>query len=302
MGGIRGASQSALKKNSSLFPTNTDFLLFLVTEEDYIANINNLDALKQIPFGQVYCYYNADTPNAYVYEISSHMGGECKLLVANMTPYNVELREGGLYEPAIGYVGSMDIGKIFPLETAEYIIYPVFRKFDKKTAEILSSFPKYAGTGNNVVEIFGFDNETTEHEFDASVWIRNNDFKFSPSCAYLQICNGSQVEISLYEGNSTPLLTTSGYSVINPSKTRMFDIQMTKTGQAQYKDSTIKSTYRYGDATIGKYDIPENEYIAGYLYTFNVKQQDGTNNPRKLQGDFEMDGEVVKATKYEIDD
>ena len=68
MGGVSASSTNhGLKKNSSLFSTSSDFVLFFVTEEDYLAHKDNLSHLKTKPFARLYAYYNKNAANNFVY-------------------------------------------------------------------------------------------------------------------------------------------------------------------------------------------------------------------------------------------
>jgi hypothetical protein len=74
-----GGGEHGLKKDAALFATSGDFVLFLVTEEDYLANKDNLSTLQNKPFTRIYAYYNASAPNNLTYTISSILVGDKKI-------------------------------------------------------------------------------------------------------------------------------------------------------------------------------------------------------------------------------
>ncbi len=297
IGGVPAFTTSGLRNDTSLFKASTDFILYLVTYEDYIMNMN-LDT----PFGQIYCYYNADTPNSRVYEISSHLGGDCTVQTNNTTIYTVELRERELYGSPIYSIGSMELENKFQLETQTYTIYPVFRKLDKKSGEIISMYSVYSDNGKNFVWTFDFNNDTRALRIEAKHIITETNLTMSPTCAYLEINNSSNVDISLYQGYSTPLMTTSGYSVINKGKYRLFDIQMDKISSDTYTTSSPKGGFKFGNEII-RFNIEQNEFKAGYLYSYVVRNKTDSSSSRDLEGYFVKDTEgKIQATQYSIDE
>ena len=90
----------------------------------------------------------------------------------------------------------------------------------------------------------------------------------------------------------------------------MFDIQMTKLSSSSYSESITKSSFKYGTAATDKISIEENTYLAGYLYTYNVKQRAGSQDPSQMEGSFEPQKDenkqpiagTVLAEKYEVDE
>jgi hypothetical protein len=53
-----GGGEHGLKKDTVLFAATGDFVLFLVTEADYLANKDNLSSLANKPFTRIYAFYN----------------------------------------------------------------------------------------------------------------------------------------------------------------------------------------------------------------------------------------------------
>ena len=273
LSGVRATDTVGLKKPSSLFGDESkDFALFVVTEEDYKTAKANDDweTLKNSPFARIYAFYNATAENNNnVYVISKSMGGNYKLYLNNMTNYNVELRKDGLYGPSLAYSAKQTLKTTIGVEGGEYDLFPVFRKFDKSSGEIISSFPK---TKNKKPYYFGFslDNETTEYEIDATEFTNGGEFEISPSMAQITINNQSKTGISLYEGNgSTPTRTEAGGQKVNSGKQLVFSIQMASLGKEEFEAERYLASWKYGTAA-QKYDIPANTFKAGYRYVLNV--------------------------------
>jgi hypothetical protein len=253
-------------------------VLFVVTEDDYLANKSNLKALDRSPFATLYAYYNAESAEAMsnmVYTISAFMGGQYYIILNNGSKYNVELRENGLYGESLAFAGANTTQTKINMVEGNYEIFPVFRKFSKKTGEILTSFPKYTIDGEEypVYFTFSLDNETTSQEFNTMKWFNGELFNASetPSAAYVTIYNGNETTgVSLYKGaNQEAAITSTGGKTINGGKSLTFEIPMTSLGKGKYSTSANISGWRIG--TSMKDTQVENRIVeAGKMYYIDV--------------------------------
>ena len=287
MGGVPASSTNhGLKKNSSLFSTSSDFVLFFVTEEDYQAHKDNLSNLKTKPFARLYAYYNTNAKNQIVYSVSNDMGGTGKLNLNNNTPYNVELRKDSIYGEVIGYTSARTINTTFSVQPGDYYIFPVFRKFDKTLNEIVTVYPQDQD-GDAYVEVLNVTDSKTM-ELNASKWSEN--VTFTSGYAYLRIKNESETGISLYDGaNSAPELTSSGGSIINSGNELVYQIPMKKTGDGfKFTSSETKSSFKFGNSLKNDYLIESKSYEAGKMYTYVVTGKDYKNLSGKFVGDPEL--------------
>lgn len=287
MGGVpASATNHGLKKNSSLFSSSSDFVLFFVTEEDYQAHKDNLSDLKTKPFARLYAYYNTNAKNQIVYSVSNDMGGTGKLNLNNNTPYNVELRKDSIYGEVIGYTSARTINTTFSVQPGDYYIFPVFRKFDKTLNEIVTVYPKDED-GDAYVEVLNVTDSKTM-ELNASKWSEN--VTFTSGYAYLRIKNESETGISLYDGaNSAPELTSSGGSIINSGNELVYQIAMQKTGDGfKFTSSETKSSFKFGNSLKNDYLIESKSYEAGKMYTYVVTGKDYKNLSGKFVGDPEL--------------
>lgn len=273
------ATNHGLKLEPTLFKSSSDFVLFVVEASAYKENIKDLSALQNQPFTRLYAYYNDNAKNNNnLYTISKQLGGNSKITLFNSTRYNVELRRDGLYGEPIGYIGSDTHNLTLNVEAGDYYLFPVFRKFDKASGEIISAYPKYTsgkGKGRAMVEAFSLDNETTEIELSADKWIESAEF--SASASYLKIVNSSSNGISLYEGqNTSAVLTSTGGKIINSGKEFVFQIDMTDLGEDTYSDFKETSQYHVkspigGDpAYITGSSDTKFKFYAGKMYTATV--------------------------------
>ncbi|MBR1536440.1 MAG: hypothetical protein IJ630_05845 [Treponema sp.] len=284
IGGIpASATNHGLPKSSTLFSTSQDFILFIVTEDDFTAHKDSLSSLENSPFARLYAYYNTNSVNNIVYEISSVMGGENTILLQNNTSYNVELRRNGIYGETIGYTGARTINTTFKVESGDYYVFPVFRKFDKTLNEIVTVYPKYTsgnGAGNAIVEIFSLSDSNSSIQLDASTWAKN--VTFTSGYAYIRINNQSKAGISLYNGgNATPMVTSTGCSIVNSGSSYVFTLPMdlnssdSSTGQYSYAEYKTYSMLHVGNAMNCAYYITGDsnktkDFYAGKIYTYTV--------------------------------
>lgn len=290
MGGVpANATNHGLKKNSNLFSSSSDFVLFFVTEEDYSANKDNLSNLKTKPFTRLYAYYNKNAPNNFVYEISSIMGGTGKITLNNSSDYNVELRRDSIHGEVIGYSAAKTYNTEFMVEPGDYLIFPVFRKFDTTLNEIVTVFPKYSAGTPAAGQAFSVEHQITSNSplvVNSDKWAKN--VTFTNGYAYLKLKNESQAGIRLYAGANTEALTTStGGQVINSGSSLIYQIEMTKlSGVEGYKFSESEkiASLLYGGSEKSDYPIPEHTFEAGKLYTFTVTG----DNVWTLTGDWEV--------------
>lgn len=296
MGGVpASATNHGLKKNSTLFTGSSDFVLFFVTEEDYIANKNNLSNLKTKPFARLYAYYNDNAANNIIYNISSNMGGSGKINLNNNTAYNVELRKDSIHGEVIGYTAAQTLHTTFSVEPGDYYIFPVFRKFDKTYNEIVTVYPKKEN-GSAYVEVIQVT-EGEPMELNAGEWSKN--VTFTNGYSYLKIANESDTGISLYDGaNSMAEVTSSGGRIINSGSSLIYQIPMTRLNSGdsyQYETSVVKASFRYGNSLKNDYKIPEKTFEAGKIYTFTVTGSDYdaltgsfTGDPLDVNAGFEI--------------
>ncbi len=268
IGGIpASATNHALPKPSSLFSTSGDFILFVVTEEDYkkYEDGGDFTALANSPFARFYAYYNTNADNENVYEISSKMGGSGQLKLQNNTKYNVELRINSTSGETLGYTGAQTLNTTFHVEPGDYSIFPVFRKYNSKTNEIMTVYPKDA-EGNAYIEFF---NLKEEYELNALNWSQN--ITFTAASAYIYVNNQSTVGIQFYKGTN-PVTTSTGGKIINSTDHLVFEVPMPMFGQT-VASSTDISAYAIGTPASTPVSITGGEsktIEAGKMYVLNV--------------------------------
>ena len=276
-----GGGEHGLKKDSTLFSTTGDFVLFLVTEEDYLANKNNLSSLANKPFTRIYAYFNTSADNKLVYTISSILGGNKRIVLQNSSSYNIELRRDGIQGELIGYAGQGTYNTTFNVESGTYMIFPVFRKFNQSRGEIITVYPKYQGgnlDGKAKFEYFSLDNSLDEATMNANDYI-GNDIVLKTGSAYLIIQNNHSTGMTLYDGLST-VTTSTGGQAINPNRSLTFQIDMQKKpgSNDEYLDSATRAQFKIGTPAYSE-SVPSFDFESDKIYQITVTG----SNPGDIQ-------------------
>jgi hypothetical protein len=73
LGGVRTGSKTKLKKNHNYFTETTDYVAYIVTEENYNTYKNDLKKLDNLIYCNFYTIYNKDNPGEYAHNISMIM-------------------------------------------------------------------------------------------------------------------------------------------------------------------------------------------------------------------------------------
>ena len=274
--GVKAGCNGGLKKNS-LFNVSHDFVLFVVKEEDYLAYKNNLSALKSNPFAMLYAYYNTDSGinTNVVYNISPYMGGQYYILLNNITKYNVELRQNGLYGEPLAFYSAYTTQTKINMKEGDYEVFPVFRKFSKRIGEIITSYPSYKYEGNDwpIFFNFSFDQNFISQEFNTQDWFNGDMFNASekPGYAYVSIHNGNTgTSVSLYRGaNAEASITSTGGKTINGGKTLAFEIPMLSLGRGKYSTSVQCAGLRIG-TSIQTEELPQATLKDKKIYYLDV--------------------------------
>jgi hypothetical protein len=267
-----GGGEHGLKRDSALFATTGDFVLFLVTEEDYLANKANLGSLSNKPFTRIYAYYNANAENKLTYNISSILGGTKKIILQNNTSFNVELRRDGVQGELIGYAGTGTYNTTFNVEAADYMVFPVFRKFNAARGEIITVYPKYQGgnlDGKAKFQYFSLDDSMNEATLNASEFV-GEGIVLKTGSAYLVVTNNHGTGMTLLDGLQV-VTTSTGGQVVNPNNTLTFQIDMTKKPGStdEYLESSTKAQFKVGTPAYYQ-PVPSFIFESDKIYSIDI--------------------------------
>lgn len=278
-GAAGGGATTGLKKTSKFGKDSFDFVLYVVTKENYEKYKNNWETMGQNVLCFLYAYYNSDAEqNAnLIYTISSRLGGQYYFNLNNTSKYNCELRLDGLFGKPFCYAGPTSLKTKIYAAPGDYDFYPVFKKFDKSTGAILTSYPKTAN-GNPKRLAVGLGGDSDAVQIDCKQFL-TSDITMAASATYLKINNQSKTGVKLFQGeNAIASITDTGIGTINSGKNATFTIKMDKISNTegsdiQYEVQTSVSSWKIGvegDAI----SIPSKIFEAGYRYVLLVTGED----------------------------
>jgi len=231
-----------LPRPDGVFTGTSDFTLFIVTEEQYVNNKNNLSALSNAPFATLLAVYNANTVNNSVYHISQYLGGDFNVRIDNNTPFNVELRIDDPNGPPLGYARAGAVNVNLPMGTGDYTIFPVFRAIDSSKGEIISIHPRIpegqTGAGNIRRRNIILDNQNPTALFEATQYY-GSGVVFKTGSAYLTIINNNTSSAIELRRGALNVLTSTGRRFIPESGNMTFQLDMPRVGQSDQFHDTL---------------------------------------------------------------
>jgi len=253
IGGVPARSgMHGLKKDAVLFASDGDFILFLVTEKDYLANKNNLSALAGKPFVSFFVFYSANAGTNTVYTVSSILSGEYTLEVRSPLNWNVELRLGGVNGPTLGYIPKGQRSTIFKVDAGVFEIFPVLRQYNAFRDVISTYYPQWesgpmAGRAMSVgISISAAEPYSVVYLNDLLGGINLN---LSTGCAFLLVENQCLYTVQVFNGN-TLQLTSTGITSVPPGTTQMFTVYMPMFSNGEYANNTSVNSYKIGSSLI----------------------------------------------------
>jgi len=257
MGGIQTGGPYGLSKD--LFGMKPEgFVLILLTEKQYNDNKSNLKALEQTPFTRLFAFYNASGTNETIYEISGRLGGNCTIEIQNLSKLDVEFRLNGIYGEPLGFARNNTLRTTLFVNPADYLIFPVFIKYNDVKNEIITVYPKGVGDLPWYTQQQVGEDGISNISLNVSAILDNTSF--STGTAWLMIDNqATDTAVQLQKG-AVVQLTPMGISSINSGYTRTYQIEMAKVpGTNKYAETANIGGYtvgRYGqEKPIGNYDL-----------------------------------------------
>ena len=211
-----------LEKKESLFNSTGDFVLTLITELDFRNYKSNLFAAPV--FTRIYAFYNHEAENNNVYQISSFLGGDGKIIINNTTSWNLIIRKDSPAGEPLGLIEYQSFNSILKLKIPlSYNLYPVFTKFNPYTKEITTIIPTFTTVplqGTPYMRSFNLQ-DSTPHYWDLTDVASTIDFSMTSGGFYLTIKNNSDIAVTLSDSYNI-LATSLGLTQINSSSEQLF--------------------------------------------------------------------------------
>jgi hypothetical protein len=241
VGGVEAVEQNHyFKRNPALFSQTEDFPLILITEKQYNDNKGKLQELNEKPFTRIYVFYNND-PQAdrILYEISGSLGGASKLFVQNASPYNIELRLGGVGGETIGYAPAEMNYVTLQMNPVSVDIFPVIKYYNPTRNTVSTIFPKSA-QGYAWFRSYDFSDSTQTLTFNAQDFLAQlTGQQKSIGASWININNQTAGAIMLQLGNDLYTNPTTGSRYVNSGRSLIWQVDMDKTGNTYMPNKLI---------------------------------------------------------------
>jgi len=230
LGGVRrGHENHGIYRDPSVFNVTRSVHVVFVREEDLIRH-NAEDTLNQLnanPFVSLMVLYNHGQPNNHRHGLTNRAGGRHRLIVANPTDNNVELRinsplAGGT--EVLGFSPRRSMSTVFYLNDhvspPETLIFPVFRFFhpvDQAVSEIFPLFPDhYEGVGGTpwfLPLAAGVGMPAINATIDLNTVM--NSFNVALGAVWVVVENVSTVPITFFQGTSAMPDSMGAFQISN---------------------------------------------------------------------------------------
>ncbi len=277
------ATNHGLKKEG-LFTSTNEFVLVLVTEEEYINNKSNLPAAAI--FAEIYAFYNHEADNNNVFKISSKAGGNGRIILQNPTFWNIEIRKDGPTGEVLGYIAPYIQNTALRLEIPDdYDLFPVFKKYVPSEKEIYDIVPKYNEghellVGKPYMQSFALGEAPQTWNFNELASQLN--ITLTSGGFYIRIQNDAGTAIRFARGTEE-LPTSTGVKGIQQTYTNLYSIKIARNPDGTYPDKQVASGYFIGTTQL-MLPLPEREYKIDYIYSVRVT---GANAANLVIGEIE---------------
>ena len=231
-------------KNQKHFSTTGEFALIVLTLDQYKENKDKLYTQENTPFTRVYVFYNTAGENAILYDISDKLGGNFILSVENPTSFNIELREGGVNGPTLGYAPAGMQATRLRVNAGDLDIFPVFKYYNAARNIVETIYPK-GTSGRPWMDAYVFgDGYASPQVHDIREALKGISGRTS-GVAYLKIVNSSTGAVRFYKG-TTMVYNTAGISYMpNGGVSTEFEILMPGSND-NFDDKITISDYKVG--------------------------------------------------------
>jgi hypothetical protein len=298
IGGILpNANNHGLPKDPALWTASAAITMILITEAQFNANKSNLNALRYSPFTRVSVFYNHGGDNSKVYEIDGSLGGPNELRVINDSrSIDVELRVGGPAGPTLGYAPSGMIETNFKMNDGNYIVCPVFRRYNQARDLWETVYPQGTGSGTAWSYSFSFGEGHSSEIMNLKTQLQNTSFSTGAAWVYIlnQTTSGG---VRFMEGTNYIYRTATGLEQVAAGTPRTFQVNMPNVGN-NFATSMEVTNWRFGPpqmqfplqkSSTDTTELGSKTIEAGKMYTIVVT------------GDYNNDGRVRAWISAETD-
>jgi len=271
------ASNHGLKRDTALFSGTEQFLLVLITENQYNLYRNNLQQLASNEFFKIPVLYST-TDHEWVYSISDFIGGNGRIMINNQTPYNVILHKDDSSGEILTFVSPYMVNYVINLKAPmEYEIYPEIISYNPSTGIIFSIYPIFQYGQNRPFYWRAFLSINSTYTINISEATSGSDIYFSSGGAFFRIINNSGTAVYFWQGDYI-LTSTQKMESINPGVTENFFISFPRNpSNGTHVQSYYFPYFKIGTATnalsVQEYDT----YQLDNIYEITVTGSNAVN-------------------------
>ena len=265
------AVNHGLKKDDELFNVTQDFILVLITEDQYNQNKANLAAAAV--FTQLHVVYRHGGISVDRVSISDRLGGSGSIIFNNPTEYNIEIRIGGTQGEILTSIPPYMINVQLKVNAPDdYILFPILKRFNPTTMEMHYFYPVLPG-GLPYFRALSLNEPPSEISWNLSELVELTDI--TSGGFYLRVINNSGTGVQLNNGDVT-LITSLGISLINPESSSEYFLEFPRNPNGSYPDTRIFNLLRIGTSALLIY-LPSFEFELDYIYSIEVTGEDPSN-------------------------
>jgi len=256
LGGIPARSgEHGIRRNQDIFNQTRALVVVLVTEEQFVANRNNLSVLNNAPFARIFALYHHNHPEGVTparYTIIGAIGGRNNLVVQNPTGFDVDLRVGGPLGQSIGFIPAR-MSTTINVVDGDMDVFPVFVVFNPVTSTLSHIFPILPGR-HPYFRAFSFSGG------NALTFVLGSDFAISLGRAEMVIENQSMTPVQVQHGY-TIIFNAMGSSFINPGERMTVLVEMGRHPDGSFSSQRTVSDFRVrvAGATVPLTDTAGND-------------------------------------------
>jgi hypothetical protein len=262
------------------FNTSVDFALTLVTETEYKRAMSaggNQAVTSAAIFNTIYAFYNHTGTNNNVFAINAQSGGIGRLILENPTAWNIEIRKDAYNGQTLGFIGPYTSTQTLNLEPADYVFYPVMRRFNPILGEIIDVQPVFPdGVIANTPYFQPLPISATPQTWNFLTIAQNATINMVSGAAFIRVVNNSQVGIQFYNG-STAQQTSMGFTQLAPGATMVFQVPFPRSPDNSFS-ITHTADFGVGVPGVGRTGaVPPRTVNMDWLYEIQVTGSNASN-------------------------
>jgi len=255
------------------FTTSTDFALTLLTQAEFNrawAAGGNQTLASAERFNVIYAFYNHAGTNHNVFSINAQSGGAGRLILENMTAWNIEIRNNAFNGMTMGFIGPFTATQTLNMEPGDYLLFPVMRRFNPLLGEIIDVQPVFPdGVIAGAPYFWPIHIGTAPQTWNFLSVAGNAAINMVSGGAFVRVVNNSNVAIQFFNG-LVAQQTSMASTFLNPGQTMTFQIPFPRNPDQSFS-FTHTANFGVGGPGVGRTgDVAPRTVQIDWLYEIQV--------------------------------